>query len=109
MEVESGLNRSIIDDFHSPDIQGDQMVGESMVLLEVSVLNFILRISKEIKWKVMVVLLEVSLRNFILGISKETKWMVEEVLLELSLMNFILGISKEVKWKVKAWFLLKYH
>ena len=29
MEGESGLTRSIIDEYHSSDIQGDQMVGES--------------------------------------------------------------------------------
>ena len=33
MEGESGVTRSIIDDFHSWYIQGDQMEGESMVLL----------------------------------------------------------------------------
>ena len=48
MDGESGVNQSIIDEFLSSDIQGDQMEGESMVLLELSVLNFILRISKEI-------------------------------------------------------------
>ena len=29
MEGESGVTRSIIDDLHSSDIQGDQMDGES--------------------------------------------------------------------------------
>ena len=29
MEVESGVTRSIINELHSWDIQGDQMVGES--------------------------------------------------------------------------------
>ena len=48
------------------------MEGE-VVLPEVSLLNFILQISNEIKWKVKVVLLEVSLMNFILGISNEIK------------------------------------
>ena len=33
------------------------MEGESMVLLEVSLMNLILRISKEIKWMIKVVLL----------------------------------------------------
>ena len=64
------------------------MEGESMVLLEVSLINFILWISKEIKWKVKVVLLEVSLMNFILRISNEVKWKVMVVFLEVSLMNF---------------------
>ena len=66
MEGEIGVTRSIIDEVHSWDIQRDQMEGEG-VLLEVSLRNFILRISKEIKWKVKVVLHEVSLMHFILG------------------------------------------
>ena len=35
MECESGVTRSIIDELHSLDIQGDQMEVESKVLLEV--------------------------------------------------------------------------
>ena len=31
MEGESGVNRSIIDELHSSDIQEDQMVGDSIV------------------------------------------------------------------------------
>ena len=31
MEIESGVTRSIIDELHSSDIQGDQMEGESGV------------------------------------------------------------------------------
>ena len=31
MEVESGVTRSIIDELHSTDIEGDQMEGESSV------------------------------------------------------------------------------
>ena len=31
MEVVSGITRSIIDEIHSSDIQGDQMEGESGV------------------------------------------------------------------------------
>ena len=85
MEDESGVTRSIIDALHSWDIQGDQMEGESMVLLQVSSMNLILGMSKEIKSKVKVVLLEVSL------------------------MNFILGIFKEIKWKVEAWCYSRYH
>ena len=82
MEGESGVTRSITYEFHSWDIQGDQMEGQSggtgsimderhssdhvkfqvkMVLPEVSLMNFILEISKENNWKVKVVLLEVSL------------------------------------------------
>ena len=40
------------------------MKGE-IVLLEVSLMDFILGISKEIKWKLKVVLLKVSLMNLI--------------------------------------------
>ena len=42
MECESGVTRSIIDELHSLDIQGDQMEVESKVLLEVISMNFIL-------------------------------------------------------------------
>ena len=31
MEGESGVTRNIIDELHSPDIQGDQMQGEGRV------------------------------------------------------------------------------
>ena len=55
MEGESGINRSIIDELHSSHIQVDQMERKSG-LLEVSLMNFILGISKEIKWNVKVVL-----------------------------------------------------
>ena len=44
MEGESGVTGSIIDEFHSSDIQRDEMEGESIVLLEVSLTKFILRI-----------------------------------------------------------------
>ena len=74
MEGESGVNRSIIDDFHSWEIQVNEMDAESMVLLKLSSMNLILVMSKEIKWKLKVVLLEVSLMNFILAISNGIKW-----------------------------------
>ena len=48
-EGESGVPRTIIDDVHSWDIKEDQMEGESIVLLEVSLMNFILGKSNEIK------------------------------------------------------------
>ena len=73
MEGEYGVTRGIIDEVYSWVIQGDQMEADSMVLLEGSSMNFILRISNEIKWKVKVVLLKVSLMNFILRISNEIK------------------------------------
>ena len=66
MQGESGVTRSIIDELHSSDMVKRKV---KVVLLEVSLMNFILGISKEIKWKVKVVLLEVSLMNFILWIS----------------------------------------
>ena len=84
MQGESGVTRTIIDELHSRDIEVDQREDE-VVRLGFSLMNFILRISNEIKWKVKVMLLEVSL------------------------INFILGISKDIKWKVKAWYYSKYH
>ena len=39
MEGESGVTGSIFDELHSWDIQGDEMDGESMVLLEVLSMN----------------------------------------------------------------------
>ena len=48
------------------------MEGESGVTRSI-IMNFIRRISKEIKGKVKVMLLEVSLKNFALPISKEIK------------------------------------
>ena len=68
MEGESGVTRSAIDELHSWDIQGGQMESKTMVLLEVSLMKSILWLFKEIKWKVKVVSLEVSLMNFILRI-----------------------------------------
>ena len=70
MGGESGVTRSIIDELQFSDM---------------------------IKCKVKVVLPEVSLMNFILGISKEIKWRSEVIILEVLLMNFIPGISNEIK------------
>ena len=53
-----GVTRGIIYELNSSDIQGDEMEGESMLLLEVSSMRSILAISYEIKWKVKMVLLE---------------------------------------------------
>ena len=78
MEGESDVTRSFIHELHSSAIQWDQMEGESG-FLEVSLMNFILRISREIKWKVKGVLLEVSLMTFILRTSKEINWKVKVV------------------------------
>ena len=82
MEGEIGVFRSIIDQLGSWAIKGDQM-EDVVVLLEVSLMNFILWKSNEIKWKVKVVLLEVSLMKFILRISNEIKFEVKLVLLEV--------------------------
>ena len=54
MEGESGVTPNIIDEFHSLDIQGNQMKVK-VVLIEVSLMIFILRIWNEVKWKVKVV------------------------------------------------------
>ena len=70
MEGESGITRSVIDALFSSDMMKWKV---KMVLLEVSLINFILRVSKEIKRKLKMVILEVSLMNFILRISKEIK------------------------------------
>ena len=71
MEGESGVTRSIIDELHSSDIQRDEMQGESGVTR--SIIDE-LHSSDMVKRKVKVVLHEVSLMNFILRISKEIKW-----------------------------------
>ena len=81
MEGEGGVTRSIIDELHS---------------------------SNMVKWKERVVLLKVSLINFIIGISKEIKWNVKVGLVEVSLINFILLIFKGSKWKGKVCY-SKYH
>ena len=68
MEGESGVNRRMIDELHSWDIQGDQLEGESGVTRS-TIDELIVQISKDIKGKMKVVLLEVSLMNLILAIS----------------------------------------
>ena len=55
MEGETGFTRRIMVELHSSNIQGDQMEVDSILLLEVSSMNLILGMSKEIKWKVKVV------------------------------------------------------
>ena len=50
-----------------------------------------------INWKVKEVLLEVSLMIFVHRISNEIKWEVKVVLLEVSLMNFVIRVSEEIK------------
>ena len=72
MKGESGVSRSIMEELHSWHIQGDQMEGESGVTR-----NIIDELHswdiQDIKRNVKAVLLEVSLMNFILGISKRSK------------------------------------
>ena len=70
MEGEIGVTQTIIDELHSSDIIKGKV---KVMLLEISLMNFLLPISKEFKCHVKVVLLEVSLTNFILGISIEIK------------------------------------
>ena len=48
MVGERGTTPSIIDELHSSDIKGEQMEVK-VILLEVSLMNFFLRISNEIK------------------------------------------------------------
>ena len=79
MEGKSGVTRSIIDEVDSSDLQGDQMEAESGVTRSVIDELDSFWISKEIKWKVKMVLLELSLINIILRISNEMKRMVKVV------------------------------
>ena len=67
MESQSGVTRSIIDELHPWDIEGDHMEGESGVTRSI-IYEFHYLISYEIKWKVNVVLVEVSFKNLILRI-----------------------------------------
>ena len=69
MEGESGVTRSITDDRLSSDIQRDQVEYEGGVIPTI-IIELLLQISKEIKWKVKMVLFEVSFMILILGISK---------------------------------------
>ena len=69
---ESGASRGLIDELHCADMQVNEMERKSGVTRSIN-MNCILRISKEIKYNVKVVLIEVSLLNFILWISNEIK------------------------------------
>ena len=75
LEGESCVFRSINDELHSSDIQREQMGSEGGVVP--SIIDE-LYFSDRTKWKVKVVLLEVSLMNFTLGTSKEIKYKVKE-------------------------------
>ena len=89
MEGESCIKRSIIDEISCLDIQLEQNEGEGGVT---RIIIDEVHSSDMVKWKVKVVLPEVSLMNFILRISKRIKWKAKLVLLEVSVMNFILRI-----------------
>ena len=69
MEGESGVTRSIIDERYFSDIQGDERQGKSDVTRSIT---DEVHSSDMVKRKVKVVLLEVSLMNFIVGVPKET-------------------------------------
>ena len=73
MDGESGVTRSIIDELLYLDIQGDQIEGQRSVNRSI---NDEFHSSDMTKWKVKVVLLEESLMKFILERSKEIKWKV---------------------------------
>ena len=97
MEGESGVTRSIIDELHSRDIQGDQMEGVRDVIRSIidEVYSWDIQgDQREVESKV---LLKKSSTNLILGMSMEMKWKVQVGLLEASLMNFNPRISKEIK------------
>ena len=83
MEAESAATRSIIDELHFSDIQGDQMEGESGVTQSI--------IDELHSWDIQ-------------GDQMES----ERVLFEVSSINFILGICQEIKYKVKGWCYSKY-
>ena len=75
MEGESVVTRSIIDELHSSDIQGEQMEGPSGVTRSI-IDETHSSVSSEIKENAKAVLFEVSLMKFLVGISKEIKWKV---------------------------------
>ena len=68
MEGESGVTGCIIHELPTLDIQRDQMEGERGVTQSI-IDQFHSSDIQEIKWKVKVLLLEVSLMNLILRIS----------------------------------------
>ena len=70
MEGESGVTRSIIDELPSSDIQREQMGGEGGVTP--SIIDELHSLDM-VNWKMKVALLEVSLMNFIVRFSKEIK------------------------------------
>ena len=75
-EGESGVNRSIIDDLYFWDIQRSQIECESGVIR--SIIDQ-LHSTDMVKWTAKVVLIVVSLLNFIRMISKEIKMKVKMV------------------------------
>ena len=80
MEDENSVTGSIIDELHSLHIQGEQKECEGgftrSIIDELHSLGMV-------KWKVKVVLLQVSMMNFMLPICKEIKWKVNVVLFKV--------------------------
>ena len=72
MEGESGVTRSIIDELHSWDIQRDQREGESAVTRRIihELPSWVIQGEQMVG---RIVLMEVSLMNLFLHISKEVK------------------------------------
>ena len=109
MGGESGVTRSILDELHSSDIEQGPMEGK-LVLLQVSLMNLILRIPNKIKWKMEAWCYPKYRRlTSFLAYTRRSNGRVKVGLLVASLMNFILGTSREIKWKVEAWCYSKYH
>ena len=99
MEVESAVGRSMIDELHSSDIQGDQREGESGVTGSI--------IDDLHSSDIQVGQLEGEggvIRRIVdeLHASDMVKWKKKVLLLEVSLMNLNLVKSKKINWKVKV-------
>ena len=97
MECESRVSRSIIDEFLSSEIQGDQMVGKGGVTRSITdelLFPYIQGVQMEGKSGVTGSIIHKLHSSDIEG----DQMVVKVVLLEVSLMNFIPGISKEMKW-----------
>ena len=73
MEGECAVTGSIIDELHSSEFQGDQMECECAVTRSI-IDEVIPGTPKEMKWNVKVVLPEVSLMKFVLRIWSNERW-----------------------------------
>ena len=74
MEGESGVTRSIIDELHSSDIEENQMEGGRSVTRGITDELHSWDIEVDQPEGGSVVVLEVSSVNLIIGMSKEMKW-----------------------------------